>query len=99
MGELLSRSSPTPPQELADKGIIKTNPQCTNRQSAQAYACFCSRERLGTTKTPSAKKVENVNFHTVGWGLAPAAPQKQPHTANKGGRPLVARFFCLSQLS
>ena len=58
MGELLSRSSPTPLQELADKGVIKTNPQFTNRQSAQAVACFCSRERLGATKTPSAKRVD-----------------------------------------
>ena len=36
MGELLSRSSPTPPQELAGKGFIKRSPQRANGRSTQA---------------------------------------------------------------
>jgi hypothetical protein len=38
--------------------ISKGNSQETDRQSAQVIkTCFCCRERVGTTKTPRAKKV------------------------------------------
>ena len=64
MGELLSRSSPTPLQELADKGLNKIN-HCkqidSRREPRFAFAVASGQGPL----TLSAKKVDFQDSNTV----------------------------------
>ena len=58
MGELLIRSSPTPPQEFADKDLSKEIHSALTDSRRKRHACFCCRELPGATETLVAQKVD-----------------------------------------
>ncbi len=57
MGELLSRSSPTPPQELADKGLKKQIRNVLTYSRREDKPRSCSRKLTGATETLLARKL------------------------------------------
>ena len=58
-GTFLKKNFPCTPSKNFCTKSSKENFKETDRRSAQASACFGYREQLGTTETPSAKRVDN----------------------------------------
>lgn len=71
MGELFEKSSPTPLQKLSHNKYLNefVSMQIDSRREVKPR--FCCRERLGASKTLSAKIVENIvtldDFEIIGW--------------------------------
>ena len=83
-GCFLKKAPPAPPQKLADKGLSKEVRSALTDSRRKRSACFCCRERVGTTKTPRAKKNDNSRLSFIA-----LAPPIYPLT-NKS----VLLFFC-----
>ena len=59
MGELFEKSSPIPPQKLPNNNSKIESLVCKQTVGARQKTRFCYRKRVGTTKTPHAKRIDN----------------------------------------